>query len=176
MPTSATGCCDRVLTGRSGGFTLLELLVALVIVAVGLSLAVISLRPDPRGVVRQEADRLAALLGLASEEAVTGGRPLAWVSRAGGYEFQAREIGDQGPEWTLLRGDDLLHPRELPSGIQLVDIQVDGQPQSLGQRVTVDSAHELSLALVLGEARAQVIGKEGHFRSELETEAGSRGK
>jgi type II secretion system protein H len=152
-----------------GGFTLLELLVVLVIIAVGVSTVVIALRPDPRSAVRQEGDRLAALLGLASEESATGGMPLAWIGREGGYEFQARELTDLGPDWTVVRGDDLLHPRQLPNGMYIRGIQVDGKPLELGQRVALGSqgAHDVAVEITSGEARARITGTAGRFQSAL---------
>jgi type II secretion system protein H len=170
MRTSAPGCfewaCRR---GNSGGFTLLEMLVALVIIAVAISTAIVALRPDPRGLVRQEGDRLAVLLGLASEESGVGGMPLAWVGREDGYEFQARELTDAGPEWVVVRGDDLLHPRQLPSGTHILSIQVDGEAAELGRRVPLGNqgTHELSVEIAVGEARARITGTAGRFQSTL---------
>ena len=156
------------------GFTLLELLVVLVIIGIGIASTVIALRPDPRNVVRQEGDRLAALLGLASEESASGGMPLAWVGREDGYEFQARELGDSGPDWTLVRSDDLLHARQLPVGTAIRGIEVDGKPLELGQRVALglQGAHEVSVEIASGEAHARITGIAGRFRSELATGAG----
>jgi type II secretion system protein H len=157
------------------GFTLIEILVVLVIISVGLSVAVISLRPDNRAVVRQEGDRLAALLGLASEESGVNGMPLAWIGNENGYEFQARELTDQGPDWTVIRGDDLLHPRQLQTGTYIRSIQLDGQALAFGQRVPLGNraAHDLSVEIALGEARARVTGKSGQFKSALVVEDGT---
>ena len=166
MRTLAPGCCRRCRR-QVGGFTLIELLVVMVIISVGISVAVIALRPDNRGVVREEGDRLAALLGLASEESGVNGMPLAWIGNENGYEFQARELTDQGPDWTLVRGDDLLHPRQLPTGAYIRSIQVDGQPLEFGQRIPLgdQGTHDVSVEIALGEDRVKVTGKAGHFQS-----------
>lgn len=165
MRTSVPGCSEDLRQDR--GFTLIELLVVMVIIAVGISVAVIALHPDNRGIVRQEGERLAALLGLASEESGVNGMPLAWVGNPAGYEFQARELTDQGPDWTLIRGDDLLHSRQLPSGAYIRSIQVDGQTLEFGQRVSLgtEDTHDLSVEIALGEERVKVTGKGGHFQS-----------
>jgi general secretion pathway protein H len=174
MRTSATGCSEA-LVRRAAGFTLLEMLVVLVIIGIGISTAVIALRPDPRAVVREEGNRLADLLGLASEESDLGGAPLAWIGRDGGYEFQSRELTDQGPDWVVVRGDDLLHPREFPAGTLILSIRMDGQALDLGQRVPLGrlGAHDLSVEIALGDARARITGQEGHFRSTLAQGDGS---
>jgi type II secretion system protein H len=176
MPTLAPGCseCAGRWTGHRG-FTLLELLVALVIIAVGISAVVISLRPDTRGIVREEGNRLAALLALASEQSVLEGRPLAWIGREDGYEFQARELTDSGPEWSAVRGDDLLQPRQFPVGTRILSIQADGQLRELGQRVTLGSqgAHDMTVEIALGETRARITGTAGHFESVLSARNGT---
>ncbi|MFZ0107275.1 MAG: prepilin-type N-terminal cleavage/methylation domain-containing protein [Thiobacillus sp.] len=170
MRTSVPGCSDfacRPITGR--GFTLIELLVVLVIISVGLSVAVVALRPDSRAVVREEGERLALLLGLADEESGVNGMPLAWVGNEGSYEFQARELTDQGPDWSVIRGDDLLRPRQLPNGMTIRSVRVDGRLLGLGQRVALGrwATHELAVELALGEDRVSVTGRSGRFASEL---------
>ncbi len=169
MRTSVPGCSDfacRPIAGR--GFTLIELLVVLVIISVGLSVAVIALRPDSRAVVREEGERLALLLRLADEESGVNSMPLAWVGNETGYEFQARALTDQGPDWSVIRGDDLLHPRRLPNGMTIRSIRVDGQLLDFGQRVALGrwATHELSVEIALGEDRVKVTGRSGRFDSE----------
>ena len=151
------------------GFTLMELLVVLVIIGIGISTVVIALRPDYPAMVREEGNRLALLLGLAAEEAGFGGMALAWVGRRDGYEFQARELTDQGPDWRVLRGDDLLRPRQLPEGATIRAIRVDGRDLEPGQRVALGNrgAVELSVEIGLGDARARVTGAAGRFQSVL---------
>jgi type II secretion system protein H len=168
MRTSAPGCSERVRKqSPESGFTLIELMVVMVIIAVGISVAVIALRPDNRGIVREEGERLAALLGLANEESGVNGMPLAWIGNESGYEFQARELTDQGPDWTVVRGDDLLHPRQLPTGTHIRSIQVDGQALGYGQRIPLGNqvTHDFSVEIALGEDRVKVTGKDGHFQS-----------
>lgn len=164
-PFSMTAC----RFSHTGGFTLMELLVVLVIIAIGVSTAVIALRPDTRGMVREEAERLVVLLDLASEESSLGGMAMAWVGREDGYEFQKRELTDLGPDWTVVRGDDLLHPRQLPNGTTIRSIQVDGKALELGQRVALGNrgAHDLSVEIALGDTRARITRADGRFHSAL---------
>jgi hypothetical protein len=119
--------------------------------------------------VREEGDRLSVLLGLASEESSLGGMAMAWVGREDGYEFQIRELTDLGPDWRVVRGDDLLHPRQLPNGATIRGIRVDGKALGLGERVALGNrgALELSVEIGLGETRARITGADGRFQSAL---------
>ncbi len=72
------------------GFTLLELMVVVAIIGF-VSAAVVLAIPDPRGRVIEDADRFAARVASARDEAVVTARPIGlWVS-ASGYGFQRRE-------------------------------------------------------------------------------------
>lgn len=81
MPTSATG------TARARGFTLLEILVVLVIVAVLAGLLVFSYQDNPQQRLRREAAALAALLNVAAEEAVMRSVELGLIIGDEGYRF-----------------------------------------------------------------------------------------
>ena len=74
------------------GFTLVELMVVLTIIGF-ISAAVVMAIPDPRGRVIEDADRFAARVAAARDEAVVTAAPMGlWVS-ASGYGFQRREQG-----------------------------------------------------------------------------------
>ncbi len=74
------------------GFTLVELMVVLTIIGF-ISAAVVMAIPDPRGRVIEDADRFAARVAAARDEAVVTAAPMGlWVS-ASGYGFQRREDG-----------------------------------------------------------------------------------
>lgn len=63
-----------------------------------ISAAVVLAIPDPRGRVVEDADRFAARVAAARDEAIITARPIGvWVSAAG-YGFQRRE----GAGWTAL--------------------------------------------------------------------------
>jgi len=79
------------------GFTLIELMVVLTIIGF-ISAAVVLAMPDPRGRVIEDADRFAARVAAARDEAVVTSRPMGvWVS-ASGYGFQRRE----GAQWVTV--------------------------------------------------------------------------
>lgn len=110
--------------GRVGGFTLLELLVVLIIVAAMVSLAGVNLAPDARQRLREEASRLAVLLGHARDEAITTGVPMAWQGTDDGYRF-VRRAADR--TWQPVDTDDALRARTLPAGVSFARIDVTMQ-------------------------------------------------
>jgi general secretion pathway protein H len=69
------------------GFTLIELVVVLTIIALGTALAALAL-PDSRGAaLARDADRLAALLESARAQSRAAGVPVRWRPTAGGFAF-----------------------------------------------------------------------------------------
>ena len=80
----------------ANGFTLIELMVVLTIIGF-ISAAVVLAMPDPRGRVVEDADRFAARVAAARDEAIVTARPMGvWVS-ASGYGFQRRDGGQWMP-------------------------------------------------------------------------------
>ena len=130
MPTSATGIVNNrqlKATAKSGGFTLLEVLVVVLIIGIILSFAVLKVNDRSRSeTAEQETERLAALLKLSSEEAVLQSRELALQLTSGGYEFL---MLDQDT-WTTLQDDHLLRPRHLPVEVTLT-ATIEGETAEL---------------------------------------------
>jgi general secretion pathway protein H len=83
----------------SNGFTLVELLVVLTIIAL-VSAAVVLAVPDPRGDLAAEAERFAARARAAGERAIMDNRPVALRVSPNGYAFQIRSQG----AWAALAG------------------------------------------------------------------------
>jgi general secretion pathway protein H len=79
-PTSAPGSSLRArAAARSArGFTLLELLIVVALMAVASSVAVLALRDPTEGQLDREAMRLAALLESARTESRVNGYPVLW--------------------------------------------------------------------------------------------------
>lgn len=97
MRTLATG---RARPGRRSraGFTLVELMMTVAIIAMA-GAAVVMVAPDPRPAVSAEAERYAARLMSARDEAVLTNRPIAVATTTSGYGFQSFD----GREWTRLQ-------------------------------------------------------------------------
>lgn len=98
----------RVRAVSRVGFTLVELLMVVAIIGLAAGAVVLSV-PDPRPSVAEDAERFAARLSRAREEAVLSNRPVAVDATAAGYDFMvfdgaawsALEEGPFGPEtWT----------------------------------------------------------------------------
>ncbi len=89
MPTSAPGSPD---TGcqRQRGFTLLELMVVVAIVALATAGVSLSLRDASASLLEREAQRLNALLTSAHAQARTAGVPMWWRATPQGFELAGR--------------------------------------------------------------------------------------
>ena len=105
------------------GFTLVELLVVLVILAISIGLVTVNLSRDQGTKLEEDARRLALLLQFARDQAIAGGQSLAWAARDGGYLFMRRD-GSRG--WIAARDGEALTPREWPANVALSRLRVAG--------------------------------------------------
>jgi general secretion pathway protein H len=137
------------------GFTLVELLVVLVIIAL-VSAAVVLAVPDPRGDLASEAERFAARARAAQERAIMDNRPIALRVSPAGYAFEWR----QPTGWARMT--------EKPFLPQAWGKDVRASVSAGGGRIVFDStglADPLQVALARGREQVGVrIGNGGTIR------------
>ena len=148
---------------RSAGFTLLELL--MVILVVGILSSVVLLNINLGGPERQlpeEAERLSALLALASDEAVMENREYGLKVEAGGYVFLC--FSEDTQRWRPCAGR-LFAAHMLPEGLELRLLTesrlrlpqkpADARPLTAGENAAEDDSIRIEPDLLLlssGEA------------------------
>jgi len=110
---------------RSKGFTLVEILVVLVIMAVVISLAVLSVSATGRdSQLDEESRRIEGLVGLLHERALLEGRDFGLRIEPTAYEFVVYD--PHRDRWMMLNQEQEYRHRELPKGISF-QLQLDAQ-------------------------------------------------
>ena len=128
MPKSATGLSTeprRVAPSRAAGFSLIELLVVIVILAIMAGMVLISM-----GTLRSEAPtetearRLTALLELVAEESLIQGRDYGLELFTDGYRFLSWDPDSR--LWSVVDDEAIMRRRTLPEEVRVV-LAVDGR-------------------------------------------------
>lgn len=96
---------------------MIELLVAMIIAAVIVSMVAMSGTQSPARTLETDADRLAQLLVLAREEAQVRGAPIRFQSDGFNYQF----VVFRDSEWRVIDDDTYLRPRRWD---EQTDVQV----------------------------------------------------
>ncbi len=129
------------------GFTLLELLIVVVIVGVMAGAISMSVGGNESRQLKDEAQRLIALIDIASQEAILNGREIALQVEKEAYQFLI--FDEETQKWLMIEADTL-RPREVPEGIEL-SIMIEGQQEEVSRfgetepsRVWILSSGEMS--------------------------------
>lgn len=148
MPTSAPGNSHAAgLRTRRRGFTLIELMVVMAVIAIATAVVTFALRDPASTRLEREAQRLAALLEIARAESRATGVPALWMPTPAGdpaaaFRFVGLRSGSRLPEqWlddgvraevaggrVVLGPDAILPPQRivLALGEQRLEIASDG--------------------------------------------------
>jgi len=146
------------LPARSLGFTLIEILAVVAIIAV-LSLILAGVAaPGEATLAEREARRLAALLELGLTEARTSGQAVAWSQEPAGYAFW-HKAGDD--EWVGFADSSIYRRRSFEGKTELRDVLLDGRGLRPGERLELlpyGLRGTLELTIAGGEARFVLRG------------------
>src|SRR6185503_13421030 len=140
----------------SRGFTLIEILAVLVIVGIVIALARVQFARSPAQTLADEARRLALVLELARDEAMTRGCTLAWTARGDAHRLECRR------GQAAAAGDDGLYARRPWHGsVALERVSIAGVPVSRDSSLLftpsgINAPFELVLAMEGN--RVQVAG------------------
>lgn len=140
------------------GFTLLEMLVALVVASIMLAVATLNLMPSTQAVLRDESQRLALLMEDGAMSARAGGQPLAWSGTGNSYRFWRRT---KDGVWERIEHDNLLHPRILPDAVRIGTISFDGLSIEPGALIMLSpelSAKDFRISLLSGGLVSDIVG------------------
>ncbi len=124
------------------GFTLIEILVVVIIIATIVSIALLSMSlvGDDRE-LDTERKRLAAIIEVAQDEAMLQGREFGIELMRTSYRFV--EFDPLTSRWAEVPADDLFRLRELPEGVE-IDLYVEDKriPLELDPRVLEEPDEE----------------------------------
>lgn len=167
------------MRARRAGFTLIEVLVALVILATIAGVLVVSLPASDERRLRREAERLSAMLALACEQAELSGREIGIHLAGSGYGFSLADREGWLPYAAGHRfAERAIEGAELHAGRQVLPAAVDfdSAPQAVCWPTGELSSMDLRLAhrgqerfrvrtMVDGTARVEVAQDAGHWRA-----------
>jgi len=139
------------------GFTLIEIMVVLLIIAITIGMVGVNLQRGDINRVQEEADRIVILLQAAREEAILQGQVFAVQFSNDSYRFL--RLNNKG-KLEKIEMDDVLSPRTLQDGITL-SFTMDGAEADTEAGLILDPSGSFIpfvLTLRAGEATWQALG------------------
>jgi general secretion pathway protein H len=137
------------------GFTLIEVMVVVVIIGVLINFVTLSIgRNTPQDQLKEEAQRLSSLIGLASEEALLRSALIGVDINEEAYSFLRLEEGNWQP-----MDDNLFRARQLPEGmvfsIASTQLQGEDQEKDIPEIILMNSGEMTPFELKLSSDRIE---------------------
>lgn len=120
-------------THAQHGFTLVEMLVIITILAVMVGVVGVNLGGDSQRALRNEAEHLALFIEAGRDEAIARGTPLAWSFDQGKIMFWQR---DAEQKWTSF-GDDLIKAQIIDPDLEIADLKINNVRVPLASKVVL---------------------------------------
>lgn len=167
---------DKGFALKDKGFTLIEILVVVVIMAVVISLAILSIGVTGHdSQLDDESRRIEGLMGLLHERAILEGRDFGMRVEPTGYEFVVYEpIRDR---WERMPQEQEFRHRELPKGLSF-QLELESQVvvlKAVDKNLTTDALGNPQLAIAAsGEGtpfRLTLLREETKARASVDGDA-----
>lgn len=139
------------------GFTLIELVIVIVIVAILFTYTTLAIRGNsPEDAIKEEAQRLERLIELALEESILRGEEYGIEFFIDGYRF----LRHNETQWEPITQDTILRERELPEKMEL-ETRLEDSPivVDLSTEPLSDNKVELSQSEDAGNAGEEIIAE-----------------
>lgn len=146
-------------SGKSSGFTLIEILIVLVIIGITIGLVAVNFGRDEKAELKETANRLSLILQAANNEAIASGKSLAFISNTSSYGFYHRNAERQ---WSKQINDAPFNDNQLPASTSIVDLQIDETRVPIAAPLVFSSSGfnpAFSIVLASSDIRIVVIGE-----------------
>jgi len=124
---------------RQMGFTLLEIMVVVVLIAISASFVILNLQRDVDQVAEREARRFALLVAQARDESILSGRPYAVEVNTADHWYRFFVFQS---DWVAVDNDDVFRRRRIPEDLQ-VAFEVQEGPEAKG-RLMIEGLGEIT--------------------------------